>query len=218
MNKKQLLYAAQSLAEFANLEAAKRNVFATKHADFLPSSWWTERVITNDAPPWAIEETWQYYRTVLRDAWREKFSIEKTVELVSAGRIPEKTIGRQFPLELLPRSEGDDKLLAQHGDQLREMVRQVDAAALRAEFWPRVSRRSWPYQMAVMFLASEPWRARFCQECGQRFVADKPKNSYCSVSCSGEARRASKRLSWEKHGKEWRPAKESKGKTAREKR
>jgi hypothetical protein len=62
----------------------------------------------------------------------------------------------------------------------------------------------WPYQNALMFLGSESWRARFCGECGMRFVADKPARRFCSGRCSAQARRESRANSWEKHGDEWR--------------
>src|SRR5580704_8559788 len=38
----------------------------------------------------------------------------------------------------------------------------------------------WAYQEAVMFLGTNQWRAKFCLRCGTRFVADTPKNTYCS--------------------------------------
>ncbi len=69
---------------------------------------------------------------------------------------------------------------------------------------PLGSIQVWPYQRALMFLGCEPWRARFCGQCGARFVADKPARRFCSRRCSVEARRKSRATSWEKHGEEWR--------------
>jgi len=65
----------------------------------------------------------------------------------------------------------------------------------------------WPYQKAIMTLATEPWRARFCKSCGNRYVADKPGRVFCSDSCAKEARKLSKRISWTKHRDEWRGSK-----------
>lgn len=62
----------------------------------------------------------------------------------------------------------------------------------------------WPFQRAVMFLAMEPWRAKFCGVCGKRFVADEPARRYCSTACTGKARKGTKNASWAKHGKRWR--------------
>lgn len=62
----------------------------------------------------------------------------------------------------------------------------------------------WPYQRAVMLLGMEPWRARFCAQCGKRFVADKPARRFCSHTCSTKARQASRSVSWSKHGQKWR--------------
>jgi hypothetical protein len=61
-----------------------------------------------------------------------------------------------------------------------------------------------PAQFAIMFLATHPWRARFCPSCGRRFVADKPSRKYCNEVCSHEARKKGKLASWRAHGKTWR--------------
>jgi hypothetical protein len=70
----------------------------------------------------------------------------------------------------------------------------------------------WPYQRALMFLCNEPWRARFCSQCGDRFVGDKPARRFCSATCSAKARKNSRAASWQKHGKEWRNRYEGKTK------
>lgn len=48
---------------------------------------------------------------------------------------------------------------------------------------------AYPYQRAVMFLAMEPWRASFCENCGKRFVKDIPARRFCSDACSHESRK-----------------------------
>lgn len=69
---------------------------------------------------------------------------------------------------------------------------------------------AYPYQYAVMFLAIEPWRARFCPRCGKRFVADKPARRFCSTACTGNARQGTRAASWKRHGKKWRTRYEKK--------
>jgi len=64
--------------------------------------------------------------------------------------------------------------------------------------------RVWPFQRAVMFLGVEPWRARFCGVCGNRFVADKPARRFCSSACATRARQGTRAASWKRHGEEWR--------------
>jgi hypothetical protein len=62
----------------------------------------------------------------------------------------------------------------------------------------------WPCQRAVMFLGVETWRARFCAQCGKRFVADKPARRFCSNACAAKARKHSKKVWWTEKGNEWR--------------
>src|ERR1700735_1633672 len=59
------------------------------------------------------------------------------------------------------------------------------------------------YQHAVMFLAMEGWRAKFCEKCGKRFVKDIPARRFCSDACSNESRKADKRELWKEHGPDW---------------
>src|SRR5262249_15882952 len=80
------------------------------------------------------------------------------------------------------------------------------------------ARQAWPYQRALMFLGREAWRGRFCGQCGERFVADKPARRFCSATCSSKARRSSRAVSFKKHGEKWRAryqAKISRGKRAK---
>ena len=62
---------------------------------------------------------------------------------------------------------------------------------------------AYPYQHAVMFLAVEQWRAKFCENCGQRFIKEKPPQRFCSDACFKESRRAYKRTQWAEHGPDW---------------
>lgn len=62
---------------------------------------------------------------------------------------------------------------------------------------------AYPYQRAVMFLAMEQWRAKFCEQCGKRFVKEKPPQRFCSDVCFNEARKAYKRALWAEHGSQW---------------
>lgn len=61
----------------------------------------------------------------------------------------------------------------------------------------------WPYQKAVMFLGTNPWRACVCI-CGNRFVADKPARRFCSDQCFQQSRRRSKQAWWSENGEMWR--------------
>ena len=78
------------------------------------------------------------------------------------------------------------------------------AVILIAVTHSKTSAQAWPYQRALMFLAVEPWRARFCGECGKPFVADKPATRFCSTKCAGNARQKSRNAWWRREGERWR--------------
>jgi len=78
------------------------------------------------------------------------------------------------------------------------------AAILIALFHPKTSSKAWPYQLALMFLTIESWRARFCGVCSRCFVADKPARRFCSIRCSTRGRRASRMAWWRKEGNQRR--------------
>jgi hypothetical protein len=78
------------------------------------------------------------------------------------------------------------------------------AVILIAVSRPMPDLQAWPYQLAVMFLAMESWRARFCGVCGSYFVADKPARRFCSIECSAKGRRASRNAWWHKEGNQRR--------------
>jgi hypothetical protein len=61
-----------------------------------------------------------------------------------------------------------------------------------------------PYQRALLLMASDPWRARFCSKCGAPFVALKANAKFCGPSCFTESRLNTKQRWWAKHGSEWR--------------
>jgi hypothetical protein len=78
------------------------------------------------------------------------------------------------------------------------------AVTLIALTHPKTRFEAWPYQRALMFMAVEPWRARFCAICGGRFVAEKPATRFCSAKCAGGARKNSRDAWWCRHGERWR--------------
>ena len=80
-----------------------------------------------------------------------------------------------------------------------EVVNQPDDA--------KIFPRAWPFQRAVMFLAVNPWRVRFCQRCAKSFVANEPRSAYCSDLCFNESRKGTKRGWWAEHGQQWRDKK-----------
>ena len=60
------------------------------------------------------------------------------------------------------------------------------------------------FQNALYLLFQESWRARVCEKCGAKFVAQRAAQKYCSTDCSEEMQRDLKRDWWAKHGNTWR--------------
>src|SRR6266478_5286109 len=90
----ELLIDSQVLAEFANLNAQDANDlspanaehFRNNHPGFVPEEWWTNvhwRAETKEEPKGFFGAPWMFAQRLLQDAWREKFSVEKSVALVN---------------------------------------------------------------------------------------------------------------------------------------
>jgi hypothetical protein len=71
------------------------------------------------------------------------------------------------------------------------------------------------FQRAVAAMGASPWRAKYCSECSQPFVADKPTRFLCSDKCRKEAQRKGWTRRWEKYGKKWRQKQRTKAKRRR---
>lgn len=74
------------------------------------------------------------------------------------------------------------------------------------------------FQRAFYFLFRESWRARICPLCRLYFVAQKPRQKFCSVSCSTRSRLASNMDWWKRVGAARRRKQGHKRKTKRRKR
>jgi hypothetical protein len=60
-----------------------------------------------------------------------------------------------------------------------------------------------PYQQALVWLNSQPWRARTCKVCKRRFIASWPSNEHCSQHCAFIALREFKRKFREDHAEQY---------------
>ena len=183
-----LLDAADALAAFANLEPAGVEAFRQLHLDFIPAVWWAK-------------SNWLQERNLLLKAWRAGFPADLTLKLTTArlfgvahilasaglpAGIPNPSFTAQMITDALDNFDGrsliglapNRKILAPDGTDITKEVKR------RVESDPQV----WPYQRAVLFLHVEPWRAKVCQECGRRFVADHARRKYCSIAGEGGSR------------------------------
>jgi hypothetical protein len=201
---------ADKLAKFANLESADVKAFIKLHRGFWPPVEWKET---------------QRRLVVL---WREHFPLEQSIQLIiaishfefdqdlwdpSPGTKEHATDPKNLACNDHPPLTMDDlvrdvsiheRLKEFDPDPLRAIKKIQCVLDARAYIKSATNRMVWPAQFAIMFLATHPWRARFCPLCGRRFVADKQSRRYCRELCSHEARKKGKLMSWRTHGKTWR--------------
>lgn len=187
-NQKESLWNAGKLAQFANAESQDEiERFRARNDDFLPPDLWTEL----NAGKIGIA-----FRN-LPGSGEPDFPL-RIEAFGPSGRL---------------RSEGT--LTVRAWTDLRDQVRLawderfatdrcILLLTLAATSKGRLLFPPSPFQKSVMLLALESWRARFCSVCGHRFVADKPATRFCSLVCTGQARRASRNTWWKKNGKKWR--------------
>jgi hypothetical protein len=60
------------------------------------------------------------------------------------------------------------------------------------------------FQRALYLLFRESWRARTCEQCGDKFIARRVAQRYCSTDCSESVQRELKLKWWHEHGDAWR--------------
>jgi hypothetical protein len=186
----EILNAADWLADFSNLEPAGVEDFQKKHAGFVPEFWWTESV---SGLTGATVKIWQVSQAYLQEAWKSgpgkrAFPLTACIRLISAGVLRElPTEGRDYHAEQREQSA------------IYHINRESDLL--------QAGTRVWPYQQAVMFLGTNPWRALFCGLCGKRFAADKPGRRFCSEDCTREARKRGQLAWWSTNGNDWRNGK-----------
>jgi hypothetical protein len=208
-----ILNSADGLAEFSNLESAGVEDFRKTHAGFVPDFWWNESVTGLTG---AAVKIWQACQGNLQEAWKSgpgkrAFSLTACIRLISAGVRPDLPVeGRDYHAEPL--------IYAANAVAVPLEQAAIYHINVESDLW-LAGTRVWPYQQAVMFLGTNPWRALFCGLCSKRFVADKPGRRFCSEACTKEARKRGQLAWWNQHGENWRNgktkqkvAKKSKGK------
>ena len=195
---KTALWDAERLALFSNVSETDSPHFRQTHDGFFPHSFFDWKVRSLDSGEPVMARSAEIAEAVAR-------------------------IRREPPVPFWQAFQQVLRDAWQHRFPLEQCVRLISCAAVADRLFGKTdvepdlsSYPVWPYQRAVMLLAVEPWRGRFCGQCGRRFVADKPARRFCSNKCSARARTASRAVSWNKHGVKWRAAYE--GKKAKDKR
>ena len=184
----EILREARTLALFSNLTPENSEYFRQNYPGFVPDRWW--RAVYSELLGGANEFA-NEAPSIDNVLWRlwQKFLQESWTKL-SPDRI----------IALLTMWAGTEQSSESSESEVRGRGICIPVA--------------YPYQRAVMFLAMEQWRAKFCANCGKRFVKEKPRQKFCGDACFAESRKAYKRALWEEHP-EWlenrkRPKKGSK--------
>jgi hypothetical protein len=195
----EVLRDAQALASFSNLEPEGVEYFRRNYPDFVPQAWWdyeatnrTDQLKGGLLPP---GKQWQDNQRYVREAWENHF----TGGLFSVIRLVMSVFN---PNDILDVTMGFDAIDGRPGFMKLEDF-----------FGARLV--TYPHQKAVLYLFEQPWRARFCHECGKRFVAAEPKNKYCGEACSHENRNRQKRDWFNRVGGQQRAARKKKNRRPR---
>jgi hypothetical protein len=183
-SQKKMLGDMQILAEFANLKDADIQRFREGEtaSTFFPTALWEGQTAHGAPPLWKIEQS------RVRDAWRTKFPPESSVLMIAE-------IAKFTALE-----QRMEQIVSMSSEQLAGEI-----AAQGRNWIPKPE--CFPFQMAVMNLTLQPWRAAICEVCGVHFIKTHQRNRYCSTKCSTEAVLRTKRISWAQHGQNWRKKK-----------
>lgn len=172
----------QTLATFSNLTPDQTEEFCNSVCqDFLPAGLWDIQSIRNGVE--SADFAWQFLQAGLREAWENRFPLDMSIQLIIA-------VDKYSKLE---------NVLSRVPEMSNQEIANMRPPAAEV----------WPFQRAVMYLAVNSWRARFCTRCGKRFVAVKPKSTYCSDVCFKESRKGAKQAWWEAHGENWRSGKKT---------
>ena len=165
---KDALASASVLADFANLEAVDVDTFRDKYRDFAEPAWWDYQ--SDLAKSQGLSKHWQLVQKYVQEAWvswdsESEISLEAWLRLFTSVFDPESLVEMMFPSPTSPHP----------------------AFATATQFAEMT-----PYHKAIEFISEKPWRAKFCQECHTRFVADHSKRLYCSVAGADGAKCSAK--------------------------
>jgi hypothetical protein len=156
---KNTLASVSVLADFANLETADVETFRSKHPDFAVPAWWEYQ--SDLAKSGGMSKHWQLVQQYVQEAWiswqsESEVSLEAWLRLLTSVFDPESLLDVMIPSPTNPKYPAFAT-----ATQLAEMT---------------------PYHKALEFVAEKPWRAKFCEECHMRFVADHARRKYCSLA------------------------------------
>jgi hypothetical protein len=130
-----------------------------------------------------------FYRDTLRSIWTRNPATSTNGTFINA------LFGLQLPIE-----------------QVKKCFPELSPTAATTSFYPEwgagvirfVSNTD--FQRAIWLLFCELWRAKVCPSCSAYFIAEKPAQNYCSISCSGRAHQSNSLKWWREKGAKRRNA------------
>lgn len=172
----------RALAEFANmrLDAGGWAHFRNRWPNFFPEVDY-DRVAANETPgifdfPFWVGEIWR-------------------------GGETDPYLGVMLGIRPTPKA---DDLNPEEASALRLRSIPPDLFALDWTTGTIVYHGGCDFQRALYLLFRESWRARICEACESKFIAQRVGQKYCSTDCSERMQREVKRKWWNKHGETWR--------------
>jgi hypothetical protein len=152
-----------------------------------------------------------YYRNLLRGFWtRDTRALrDGTGTSLLFGIIDHSHIENLVSGETLSGTAFDNALAPLRGGHPRLQLPGMFPSPL-ARFWPEWTAGRVDYvshldfQRAVWLLFCESWRPKVCPKCSTYFLAQKPAQLYCSLSCSSAVHRAASLNWWKQTGAEKR--------------
>ena len=201
---------AQALALFSNLEEKNVEDFRNNYSDFAPQKWWDYRPTLQDLQ---VMGDVKHSQMLLNDPfWQQEPFRSRNPSGGTTDAFKQQTTPRNFWQQNQSWlreawKAGFEiglfdvlKLLTSVFDPNDSPPYTVFATLLNVPV-------AGSYHVGLSYLFEHKWRARFCAECKKRFVAAESKTKCCSGNCSTERLRRTKRQSWSKHAKQWRPGK-----------
>jgi hypothetical protein len=181
--KKDILRDARALADFSNLKADDGflRVFRRNNPGFAPKAFWEHQY---------IEEGGTSYRASNPEEPKPGDPWVRT-EIRRPSWLQTQKLLRIYWKKLSTLSTRDDDVLGATVFDLMKLIKSVTEVGPMRLLQHMYPSTRVPILRAFVFLSENAWRAKFCPQCKQRFVAPKPSAKFCNEVCSGKSRRRS---------------------------
>ena len=198
---------AQALAKFSNLEPNKVEDFRHNYADFAPQAWWDYKLTLQELL--LRGNVAQYNWLLTQPFWNpeQRTLFGQTITVFTPAELQ-----KPFKVWQLNQSWLREAWNAHFEIELFDVLKLL-TSVFNPDDSPKVFvmlldvPQNSTYYRAISLLIDQKWRARFCEECRNRFVAAESRNKYCSDACSREVRLRQERETWHQNKEKYRPRK-----------